>query len=149
MIYRLKLQNHVDGLHTTSWTFMPPTVLGRDPSCGLCIEHESISRKHCQFFHNSEGSLVVKDLDSMNGTYVDDVRIQQRTLMPGETVQAGALRLEVIFTTEQEIVQMALPNAAPQTGQRPSLAMNETQPMKKVDPLPPPPPKPWWRKLFE
>jgi pSer/pThr/pTyr-binding forkhead associated (FHA) protein len=141
MIYRLKLQNHVDGLDNTTWSFKPPTILGREPSSGICIEHDSISRKHCQFFQNSEGTLVVKDLESKNGTYVDDVRIQHKTLMPGETVQVGALRFEVIFTTEEEIATKPLVRSQGN--------FSETQAMKKVDPLPPPPPKSWWARLFD
>ncbi|MEQ1824877.1 MAG: FHA domain-containing protein [Pirellula sp.] len=144
MIYRLHLQNQVDDLRETTWTFIPPTVLGRDASCGLCIDHESVSRKHCQFQHNSEGTLVVKDLESMNGTYVNDVRVQHRALMPGDIVQAGALRMEVIFV-EDEIASIPVAPVIPRT----QGSMKETQPMKKVDPLPPPPPKSWWRKLIE
>lgn len=145
MIYRLKLQNHVDGLNTTTWSFLPPSILGRDGTCSLCIDHESISRKHCQFTHNSEGALLLKDLESMNGTYVNDVRIQQRVLMPGDIVQVGALRLEVTFSEDEEYHPHVPVAEAP----KPRGSVYETQPMKKVDPLPPPPPKPWWKKLFE
>jgi len=141
MIYKLKLQNQVDGLTTKSWTFLPPTVVGRDPSSGICIEHDSISRKHCQLSQNSDGALVVKDLESKNGTYIDDARIQSKTLMPGESIQIGALRLEVVFSTEDELSAKPSP--------RPRGSVTETQPMKRIDPLPPPPVKSWWRRLIE
>ncbi len=141
MIYKLKLQNQVDGLTTKSWTFRPPTVVGRDPSSGICIEHDSISRKHCQLSQNSDGALVVKDLDSKNGTYIDDERIHSKTLMPGESIQIGALRLEVVFSTEDELPAMPPP--------RPKGSVTETQPMKRIDALPPPPVKSWWRRLIE
>jgi pSer/pThr/pTyr-binding forkhead associated (FHA) protein len=147
MIYRLHLQNVVDGIYEKNWAFLPTTVLGRDPSCGLCIDHESISRKHCQFQYNSEGTLVVKDLESMNGTYVNDVRIQHRALMPGDVIQVGALRLEIVFSDEE--MPVAAPTAPTVSTPQTRGSMYETQPMKKVDPLPPPPPKPWWRRILD
>ena len=139
MHYKLVLENHVDGVSGGSWTFRPPAVLGREPGSGLCIDHESISRKHCQFTLSPDEALVVKDMDSMNGTYVDDRRVQQATLMPGQTLQIGALVLKVEFT--EDAVDVVTP---PKT----SGNVNTTQPMETFRPVPLPPEKPWWKKLF-
>lgn len=140
MIYKLVLQNHVDGLSERDWTFRPPTVAGRDPESGVCIDHHSISRKHCQFSFNGEGALVVKDLNSMNGVYVDDNRVQQQILIPNQVVQIGALRLRVEFSTEDEHV------SAPR--KKPQGSVDATQRMETFRPDPPPPEKPWWQRLF-
>lgn len=100
MVYKLTLQNHVEGLSQNRWVFTPPAVAGREPDSQLCIEHDSISRKHCQFSLNAEGALVIKDLDSMIGTYVDDTRVQHATLMPGQLIQIGALPFQMTFRTK-------------------------------------------------
>lgn len=144
MHFKLTLQNHVEGLTTRTWSFTVPAVLGREPGVEICIEHDSISRKHCQFSQNFEGALVIKDLHSMNGTYVNDSRIQQKTLTPGETIQIGALRLEIAFLSEDE--KPTQPASIPKGN------VYATQPMKTVRPPSPAPsepaPEPWWRRWF-
>ena len=140
MIYKLILQNNVDGLAARSWTFKPPVVVGRDPNSGVCIEHHSISRQHCQFSLNGEGALVVKDLNSMNGIYVDDNRVQQKILMPKQIVQIGAVRLQVEVSTEDEHATAPKP--------KPQGSVTSTQPMQTYQPDPPPPKKSWWQRLF-
>ncbi len=103
MIYKLVLQGEVDGLTGRTWTFRPPAALGRDPGSAVYIDHRSISRQHCQFSLNGEGGLFVRDLNSTNGVYVDDLRVQQATLSPGQTVQIGAIQLHVEVSTEDEL----------------------------------------------
>ena len=144
MYYQLILQNHVEDLDRSTWTIQPPGVVGRDSNCQVCIDHPSISRQHCQFSLNGEGTLVVKDLESTNGIYVDDKRIKHAALMPGQVLQIGALQLHVEFTSGGGPV--------PKLGSKPKGNVNATQPMKTVRPEPAPTSmaeKPWWRKLFE
>lgn len=139
MFYKLTLQNHVEGLNVTQWKFTPPAIAGREPGSALCFDHDSISRKHCQFALNGEGALIVKDLESMNGTYVEDRRVQQATLMPGQTIQIGTLRLQIDFLGEDEDI----PTPTHTRG-----SVYSTQPMETFKPVPLPPEKPWWRKIF-
>ena len=104
----------------------------------------SISRQHCQFSLNGEGTLVVKDLESTNGIYVDDTRVKHAALMPGQVLQIGALQLHVEFTSGG--------GPMPKPTSKPKASVIATQPMKTVRPEPAPSPKvekPWWRKLFE
>jgi pSer/pThr/pTyr-binding forkhead associated (FHA) protein len=104
------------------------------------MEHDSISRKHCQFVLNSDGALVVKDLESMNGTYVDDSRVQHATLMPGQLIQIGALRLKIDFSDDEELTSPPL--------KKPQGNVHATQPMNSFRPVPLPPEKTWWQKLL-
>jgi len=140
MVYKLTLQNDVQGLGQKRWVFTPPAVAGRDPSSQLCMEHDSISRKHCQFSLNSDGALVVKDLESMNGTYVDDSRVQHTTLMPGQLIQIGALRLKIDFSGDEEPTPPPLKKSQGN--------VYATQPMDTFRPVPLPPEKSWWQKLL-
>jgi hypothetical protein len=138
--YKLVLQNHVDGLVGRSWTFTPPAVVGREPDAQVCVDHDSVSRKHCQFTLNGEGALVVRDVGSTNGTYVDDRKVDHATLMPGQELQIGALLLKIEFSVEPEVVQRPAP--------RPQGSVYATQPMQTFRPVPLPPEKPWWKRLF-
>jgi hypothetical protein len=76
--------------------------------------------------------------------YIDDSRVKQAALMPGQVLQIGALRLQVEFTTGGE--------AMPKPISKPKGSVTATQPMKTIRPEPPPPAtleKPWWRRLFD
>ena len=144
MYYQLILQNHVDDLNQTTWIIKPPGVVGRDANCQVCIDHPSISRQHCQFSLNHEETLIVKDLDSMNGIYIDDARVKQAALMPGQVLQIGALRVHVEFTTGGGTMPKPLSQLKGN--------INTTQPMKTIRPEPAPAvlgEKPWWKRLFE
>lgn len=145
MHFKLTLQNHVEGLNTSTWSFTVPAVVGREPGVDVCIEHDSISRKHCQFSQNFEGALVIKDLHSTNGTYVNDSRIQHKTLTPSETIQIGALRLAIAFLSEDD--------KTTQPASMPKGNVYATQPMKTIRPPAPAPsepaPEPWWRRWFK
>ena len=141
MHYQLTLQNHVDGLTESTWNISPPSTVGRDPSCDVCIEHDSVSRKHCNFTTNFDGALNIKDSGSMNGTYVDDRKIDHTSLMPGQIIQIGALLLKIDFLEDAPTPQAAKPKAKGN--------VYATQPMETFKPVALPPEKPWWKRIFD
>lgn len=140
MHYKLTLVNEVPGLNVKSWNFTVPATIGREPGIEVCIDHESISRKHCQFTNNVQEALVIKDLHSLNGTYVNDARIDQKVLSPGEVIQIGALRMEITFCTEQE-------HTAAKKASKPQGSVYATQPMPSYRPASAPK-EPWWKRLL-
>jgi predicted component of type VI protein secretion system len=71
------------------------TTVGRHDDCQLRIKSSQVSRKHCEIFEK-KGLLLVKDLGSSNGTYVNGKRIQeQRVLEPGDELTIGQVKLKV------------------------------------------------------
>ncbi len=64
---------------TTEVKLRLPAVIGRGRNAQVTIPHSLVSRQHCEI-SESEGRLVVRDLDSMNGTYVGDERITEAVL---------------------------------------------------------------------
>ncbi len=70
-----------------------PLVVGRDPGLGLSLTGEStVSRKHAEVVKSGD-SVVVRDLGSTNGTYVNGNRLQSDVVLrPGDEVQFGAIR---------------------------------------------------------
>ncbi len=70
------------------------TVLGRGSECDLRIPIESCSRKQCQLIIDGN-VLRLKDLGSSNGTYVNNVRVQDTVLNPGDKLVIGPITMTV------------------------------------------------------
>ena len=63
-------------------------VVGRETGCELELVDDSVSRRHA-VLRPTPGGYTVIDLDSTNGTYVNDVRIETRQLEPGDRLRFG------------------------------------------------------------
>ncbi|WP_169974122.1 FHA domain-containing protein [Tautonia rosea] len=71
------------------------TTIGRQDGCELTVRSSQVSRKHCQLFEK-KGLLLVKDLGSANGTFVNGKRIEeQRVLEPGDLLMVGPIEFRV------------------------------------------------------
>jgi hypothetical protein len=68
------------------------TVIGRSPSCDFVICHESISRRHAMLARDGE-RVIITDLGSTNGTFVNGRWISQAEVVPGDRLQLGPLDL--------------------------------------------------------
>ena len=69
-------------------------VIGRGEECGLRVPLLSVSRTHCELTKGQD-ELRVKDLASSNGTYVNNRRINDAVLQPGDRVAIGPVILTV------------------------------------------------------
>jgi Nif-specific regulatory protein len=65
-----------------------PAIIGRDRTATLCLPDRSVSRKHSQIELNGD-DFVVTDLESLNGTFVNDVPVKRRNLQHGDRVRIG------------------------------------------------------------
>ncbi len=82
----------------------PVFLIGRDPTCQLKPNAEDVSRKHSEITI-TEDSVVVKDLGSRNGTFVNGNRLTApHTLKSGELLKIGQLTFAVLI---QEVVTKA------------------------------------------
>ena len=61
----------------------PSILIGRDDLCKLRIPAKAVSRKHCEV-KIEDDELVVKDLGSSNGTYLNGARVKRAELSPGD-----------------------------------------------------------------
>src|SRR4051794_19441175 len=72
------------------------TTAGRHPESDIFLDDVTVSRRHASF--EREGELfVVRDVGSLNGTYLNRERIDEATLSSGDEVQIGKFRL--VFLT--------------------------------------------------
>lgn len=84
-----------DGLHDSYTRALSDgeTVIGRSPkSCKIVVYGEAVSRSHCTI--TVRNSVVkVKDNSSLNGTFVDELRITEEILELEQVVRMGPVRM--------------------------------------------------------
>jgi Nif-specific regulatory protein len=73
-------------------------VIGRDTAVGLCIADASVSRRHSRI-EKKETGFVITDLESLNGTFVNDVPVKNRALEHGDRVRIG--NAHFVFLTHE------------------------------------------------
>lgn len=73
-----------------------PTTIGRSRDADLRVDDRWISRIHCEI-SDLEGSLVVRDLESTNGTLVNGHRVREALLLPGDRLTVGISSFEVRY----------------------------------------------------
>jgi len=79
------------------------TTLGRQDGCELTVRSSQVSRRHCQLFEK-KGLLLVKDLGSSNGTFVNEEKVEdQRVLEPGDILSLGPIQFRVESAEAPEV----------------------------------------------
>jgi pSer/pThr/pTyr-binding forkhead associated (FHA) protein len=72
------------------------TTAGRHPESDIFLDDVTVSRRHAEFYRHGE-AFTVRDVGSLNGTYVNRERIEESSLNAGDEVQVGKFRL--VFLT--------------------------------------------------
>ncbi|MEM1349134.1 MAG: FHA domain-containing protein, partial [Myxococcota bacterium] len=72
-------------------------LLGADPQCDFVLQDPTVSRKHAEVRRRGQNFTLV-DLDSTNGTFLGDMRVDSIVLTPGVTFRVGrtSVRFEVV-----------------------------------------------------
>ena len=78
----------------------PEIIIGRDPSCELIVSDEMVSARHARLsYHNNQ--WWVEDLQSTNGTFLNDERVYTATvLIEGDELHCGLLYFQIKFTAK-------------------------------------------------
>lgn len=71
--------------------------IGRHPHCTVTVSQPSVSRKHAKLDFDGQ-SCMVEDLNSSNGTYVNNQRITRSALRDGDELRCGDFRLRYVET---------------------------------------------------
>ena len=67
-------------------------MLGRDPTSDIFLNDITVSRKHAKI--SMEGSnFIIADIGSLNGTYINQERVERATLKAGDELQIGKFKL--------------------------------------------------------
>jgi predicted component of type VI protein secretion system len=62
-----------------------PVTIGRSPDNDLPVDNLAVSTYHARVYYEA-GRLVVEDLESLNGTFVNDLRVERATLHDGDSI---------------------------------------------------------------
>ena len=75
-------------------------LIGRSPKCEIQLRVKNVSRRHARvFFRNEE--YHIEDLGSINGTYVNGIRVERCILRNHDQVEIGGVR--VLFKEEKTL----------------------------------------------
>ena len=69
------------------------TTAGRHPDSDIFLDDVTVSRQHAEFLRRGRAASSVRDVGSLNGTYVNRDRIDEAVLRGGDEVQIGKYRL--------------------------------------------------------
>ncbi|MDW8247535.1 MAG: FHA domain-containing protein, partial [Sandaracinaceae bacterium] len=74
------------------FVLQPHNSIGRHPNNTIQIMDLGVSKEHCHIVLIN-GRYVLRDLGSLNGTYVNGERVQERVLEPGDEIVVGSTRI--------------------------------------------------------
>ena len=77
------------------------TSAGRHPDSDIFLDDVTVSRRHAEFYRHGD-RFTVRDVGSLNGTYVNRERIEEAELFGGDEVQIGKFRL-LFMTRSPEV----------------------------------------------
>ena len=72
-----------------------PVVIGRAAECDISVPADEMSRRHAMVKPTQDG-LAVEDLGSANGSFINNKRIQQGFLRPGDELRLDAVRFMLV-----------------------------------------------------
>ena len=71
-------------------------IIGRDPSCVICVDNPDVSRRHALIqIDSTNGTAAINDLESTNGTFLGRARVKGQTpLADGDVIRVGPVELK-------------------------------------------------------
>jgi predicted component of type VI protein secretion system len=104
----LRLRLSLKGQPVQSFRFdQDAIIVGRDPYCDIYVDNPGVSRQHLRIERAGAGEFRVRDLDSANGTFLNNQPVQIAALRDGDAIQLGKYTLNVEI--EKERPDLAVP----------------------------------------
>jgi pSer/pThr/pTyr-binding forkhead associated (FHA) protein len=70
-------------------------TMGRTPTADFVLDAPLLSRVHCRLTADASDQIVVEDLGSTNGTYVNDAKTTRSVLRDGDRLRLGRLEFTI------------------------------------------------------
>ena len=87
-----------------------PTIIGRGKEASLTVPHALVSRRHTEIFEQ-DGGLYVRDLGSLNGTFVNNLRIENdQPLEPNQLLTLGNVTFRAVYEKQTDDNSVAKPS---------------------------------------
>jgi hypothetical protein len=81
---------------------LPETAIGRHPESDVFLDDITVSRRHVVIERGDDNGYTLRDVGSLNGTYVNRKRVDEARLRYGDEVQIGRYRLSFVVGGERE-----------------------------------------------
>ena len=78
-----------------------PVTLGRSEDADIQVSDRWTSRRHCQI-DQLDGTLLIRDLGSTHGTYVNGLRVTEAHLMPGDKLTVGMSSFQALYKRNEK-----------------------------------------------
>lgn len=101
-------------------------ILGRSSSCDVRLTDERVSGRHLAIKLSSQGKVMIKDLETTNGSYLNGIKIQESLLMLKDELMIGGVSLtleqgqltpkERVILTREDATQLKFIKLNTQTG---------------------------------
>lgn len=79
------------------------TLIGRDGECDIQVVDRHASRRHACVLELDDGTILLRDLKSQNGTLLRGEPIKEAVLEPGDEIGIGASRFELRIMDDAEV----------------------------------------------
>jgi pSer/pThr/pTyr-binding forkhead associated (FHA) protein len=86
--------------------------IGRIPTADIFIDNSGISRQHTRIERSIGGPFIVKDMGSTNGTFLNDIQVNETALKSNDVIILGKFSLRVTIE-EESIPQQDSSGASP------------------------------------
>jgi pSer/pThr/pTyr-binding forkhead associated (FHA) protein len=70
-------------------------TVGRSADCDVVVGEETVSRHHAELLHSPDDTWIVRDLGSLNGTWLNGSRVREARVCRGDVLSLGGLRMEL------------------------------------------------------
>lgn len=90
----------VSGDAPREWELAAVNTIGRHPQSSIQVLDRIISKEHAIIRRRPDGSWVLRDLDSLNGTLVGGERISEHVLTHGDQITLGSTQLQFLDALE-------------------------------------------------
>jgi pSer/pThr/pTyr-binding forkhead associated (FHA) protein len=77
------------------------TSAGRHPESDIFLDDVTVSRRHAELRRLADGRMEIRDVGSLNGTYVNRERTEAAVLVAGDEVQIGKFKLVYLVAEDR------------------------------------------------
>jgi pSer/pThr/pTyr-binding forkhead associated (FHA) protein len=123
------------GLHGRTHEIVDKTTIGRVEDNSFQIAEPSVSSHHCEVLLRGN-DVVVKDLNSTNGTFISGEKISESVLKPGQTLRLGQIELQLLTegmpVPPPSVAPAPAPGPGPASGPVPAMPTG-TPPRKPME----------------
>ncbi len=96
--------HHPDGRRTAIELDGDEWLIGRDASCEVTLDDGATSRRHARLYRDPHGRFWVQDLQSKNGTLLNDRAVTSAQVNSGDQIVIGSCTLQLRIPLEPSII---------------------------------------------